>query len=285
MNKFYETHLDSLNEIIIGFPHGSLIVLGSRPAMGKSCLSLSFILELAKKEIPCGILSFELSKERLITKMLGIESQIDPNHVLSIYEKGECKNLNGKDYQRIVCAQNILEGLKIHICDPRDTPSTLDEKLEKFKSLGVKILFIDYLQLIPEFLEDRYSQASCCVQKLKIFSLQNDITVLVNAQLSRKVEERQGHRPYLSDFRDSGCIEEAADICLALLRRSYYDPLDKPGMAEIIVLKNRLGKTGTANATFLNDSGYFANWIPIKQDFINRGVVMGRIPNEAFNSL
>lgn len=273
--NYYPTPFKDLNEIIGGFHSKSLIVLGARPAMGKSALMLSLLLGLAKNEVSCGVISFENSKERIAAKICGIEAEVDPHLILQ-------KEYSGMEYQRIVNSQSVLNDLPINIYDSKEGLK-IEEIIKKFKDIGVSIVFIDYLQLIPEFAEDRYAQISCCVQNLKLYAQKYEMTIFVNSQLSRKVDERPGHRPNLTDFRDSGCIEEAADLCISLLRREYYDPMDKPGMAQVEILKNRLGLVGCINLAFDKTICFFQNYEPLP--FTKDINYLKRTKNMAFESL
>ena len=136
------------------------------------------------------------------------------------------------------------------------------------ESYGVRLLVIDYLQLIAgsgaaRTMENRQNEISEISRMLKTLARELNIPIICASQLSRKVEDRAGHRPMMSDLRESGAIEQDADIVIFLLRREYYDPNDKPGMAEIIVGKNRHGGVGSVNLTFVKELVQFRNYTPI----------------------
>ena len=125
-------------------------------------------------------------------------------------------------------------------------------------SSSIKIFVIDYIQLLMTGkYSDPYIELSEIMNKLKRCSIENEVCIFLASQLSRKVEERPGHRPIMSDFRDSGAVEEVSDLVLFLLRRDYYDANDKPGTAEIIVAKNRFGGDGSVNFIFDKNEGDF----------------------------
>jgi replicative DNA helicase len=133
---------------------------------------------------------------------------------------------------------------------------------------NIGFLMIDYLQLLSgsgnsRSIENRQSEISEISRMLKNLARELNIPVLCLAQLSRKVEERQGHRPMMSDLRESGSIEQDSDVVMFLLRREYYDPYDKPGMAELIIAKNRHGPVGSVNMTYRKELAQFANYVPI----------------------
>ncbi|MBU6446391.1 MAG: replicative DNA helicase, partial [Verrucomicrobia bacterium] len=133
---------------------------------------------------------------------------------------------------------------------------------------NVGFIVIDYLQLISgsgnmRAIENRQTEISEISRMLKNLARELNIPVLCAAQLSRKVEERQGHRPMMSDLRESGSLEQDSDVVMMLFRRDYYDKYDKPGIAEIIVAKNRHGPVGDVQLTFRKEIGQFANYSPV----------------------
>jgi len=136
------------------------------------------------------------------------------------------------------------------------------------ESHGIGLLVVDYLQLLSgsgsnKGSESRQNEISEISRMLKNLARELDIPVLCLAQLSRKVEERAGHRPLMSDLRESGSIEQDADIIMMLLRREYYDPNDRPGTANIFIAKNRHGSVGEVTMTYRKELAQFANYVPI----------------------
>jgi replicative DNA helicase len=133
---------------------------------------------------------------------------------------------------------------------------------------GIGFLAIDYLQLLAgsgnnRSQENRQGEISEISRTLKTLARELNIPILCAAQLSRKVEERQGHRPMMSDLRESGSLEQDSDVVMFLFRRDYYDKHDKPGLAEVIVAKNRHGAIGDVSLTYRKEIGQFANYTPI----------------------
>jgi replicative DNA helicase len=174
------------------------------------------------------------------------------------------------EYQRIVAAVHSMSGHNFLIDDQPGLKITdLRARARRMKeSYGIQFLVIDYLQLITgsgsfRTQENRQNEISEISRMLKNLARELNIPILCLSQLSRKVEERQGHRPMMSDLRESGSIEQDSDIVMFLLRREYYDPLDKPGTAELIVAKNRHGAVGNINLTFRKEIGQFANYSPL----------------------
>ena len=139
---------------------------------------------------------------------------------------------------------------------------------------GIRFLVIDYLQLITgsgssRTQENRQNEIAEISRMLKNLARELNIPVLCLSQLSRKVEERPGHRPMMSDLRESGSIEQDSDIVMFMLRREYYDPMDKPGMAELIIAKNRHGGIGNVNLTYRKEFVQFGNYASMKYDSRN----------------
>jgi replicative DNA helicase len=180
--------------------------------------------------------------------------------------------LNGEEFQRIVAAVNEMQKHVMIIDDqPGLKVTDLRARARRMKeNYGIGFLVIDYLQLITgsgiKSQENRQNEISEISRMLKNLARELNIPILCLSQLSRKVEERQGHRPMMSDLRESGSIEQDSDIVMFLLRREYYDPMDKPGMAELIVAKNRHGAVGNVNLTFRKEIAQFVNYTPIKYD-------------------
>jgi replicative DNA helicase len=137
------------------------------------------------------------------------------------------------------------------------------------EAYDVGFIVIDYLQLITgsgnlRSMENRQNEISEISRMLKNLARELNVPIMCLAQLSRKVEERQGHRPMMSDLRESGSLEQDADLVMFLLRREYYDPHDKPGLAELIVAKNRHGAIGTVNLAYRKEIAQFANYTQMK---------------------
>jgi replicative DNA helicase len=239
--------------------------LAARPAMGKTALAINIAENVCfKSNVPVGIFSLEMSAEQLAHRIICSQAEVES-------EKIKTGSLNGIEYQRIVAA---VHGMNQHVLLIDDQPglkiSDLRARARRMReSHGIELLVIDYLQLISgsgsfRTQENRQNEISEISRMLKNLARELNIPVICAAQLSRKVEERQGHRPMMSDLRESGSIEQDSDIVMFLLRRDYYDPNDKPGMAELILAKNRHGAIGNISLTFRKEIGQFANYIPLK---------------------
>lgn len=259
------THFSDLDKLINGFNHSNLMILAARPAMGKTAFALNIAENICfKNRSPVGIFSLEMSAEQLVHRIVCSQAEVESNKILT----GE---LNGIEYQRIVAAVNEIQNHVMIIDDqPGIKITDLRARARRMKeNFNIGFLVVDYLQLIVgsgsnRTQESRQNEISEISRMLKNLARELDIPILCLSQLSRKVEERAGHRPMMSDLRESGSIEQDSDLIMFLVRREYYDPNDKPGMAELIVAKNRHGAIGNINLTFRKEIAQFANHTPMK---------------------
>lgn len=261
------SHYTDFDKMVNGLGNSNLLILAARPAMGKTAFALNIAENVCfKSNIPVGIFSLEMSAEQLVHRLICSQSEVESDKI-------KTGSLNGIEYQRVVAA---VEQMKNHVMVIDDQPglkiTDLRARARRMKELyGIGLLVVDYLQLITgsgsfRTQENRQGEISEISRLLKNLARELNIPVLCLSQLSRKVEERQGHRPMMSDLRESGSIEQDADVVMFLLRREYYDPMDKPGMAELIVGKNRHGGVGSVNLTFRKEIAQFVNYTPIKYD-------------------
>ncbi len=255
------THFMDLDKIINGFNNSHLVILASRPAMGKTALSLNIAEAVSfKNHIPVGIFSLEMTAQQLVHRIVCSQSEVESNKILT-------GALSTAEFHQVVEAVNEIQQHIIVIDDQPGVKITdLRAKARRMKEChNIGFLVIDYLQLISgsgfvKSAENRQNEISEISRMLKVLARELDIPILCLAQLSRKVEERQGHRPMLSDLRESGSLEQDSDVVLLLLRREYYDPYDRPGQAEVIVAKNRHGGTGSAILTYRKELAKFENF-------------------------
>ncbi len=259
-------HFIDLDKIINGLHESNLYILAARPGMGKTAFAINVSENVCfKNNVPVGIFSLEMSAAQYVHRMICSQSEVES-------EKIQTGALNGLEYQRIVATVNSMHNHTMIIDDqPGLTITDLRARARRMKeTYKIGLLIIDYLQLISgsgssRSLENRQNEISEISRMLKTLARELDIPVICISQLSRKVEERSNHRPLMSDLRESGSIEQDADVVLFLLRREYYDPLDKPGMAELIVAKNRHGATGSVHLAFRKEFAQFANYSPITE--------------------
>ena len=258
------THFIDLDKILNGLNPSNLIILAARPSMGKTAFAINIAENLCfRNKVPVGIFSLEMDATQLLHRVICSQSEVES-------EKIQTGSLNGSEYQRIVAAANMMQKHLMIIDDQPGLKITdVRARARRMKeTYDIGFLVIDYLQLLSgsgnfRSIENRQIEISEISRMLKNLARELNIPILCAAQLSRKVEERQGHRPMMSDLRESGSIENDADVVMMLFRRDYYDKYDKPGLAEIIVAKNRHGPIGDVQLTFRKELGQFANYAPI----------------------
>lgn len=261
------SHFIDLDKMINGLTNSNLMILAARPAMGKTSLAINIAENVCfKSKIPVGIFSLEMSAEQLVHRIVCSQAEVESDRI-------KTGSLDGMEFQRIVASVNNMQKGVMIIDDQAGLKITdLRARARRMKeSYGVGFLVIDYLQLISgsgsnKSAESRQNEISEISRLLKNLARELNIPILCLSQLSRRVEERQGHRPMMSDLRESGSIEQDADIVMFLLRREYYDPNDKPGVAEVIVGKNRHGSVGSVQLTFRKEYAQFVNYSPLRTE-------------------
>lgn len=263
INTFFRDLDNLLNG---GFETPSLVCIGSRPSMGKTSFMLSIIAKQIENEIPVGLISLNETKNQILRRFLSISSLIETNR-FKINESGvDCViDMNGLEFQRIV-GSNALWEKYIHFMSKAYSLNEILAEMEIFIRKGVKIIYLDFFQVLIRARDgDLYQESSKIINELKIFANLNNVIIVIASQLNRKSEERPGHRPYLSDLRDSGALEEVADYVIFLHRREYYDPMDRPELAELIVSKHRFGGVGSIPVKFNAQLG-FRDFYPLKPE-------------------
>jgi replicative DNA helicase len=255
------THFIDLDKLIHGLSPSNLMILAARPAMGKTALALNIAENICfKNELPVGIFSLEMTAEQLLHRIVCSQAEVESDKI-------KTGALSGSEFQRIVAAVNSMHHQTLIIDDQPGLKITdLRARARRMREAhGIELLVIDYLQLISgsgytKNVENRQMEISEISRMLKNLARELNIPILCLSQLSRKVEERAGHRPMMSDLRESGSIEQDADIVMFLLRRDYYDEYDKPGAAELTIAKNRHGGIGIVNLAFRKEIAQFNNY-------------------------
>lgn len=242
-----------LDKITTGLHEGNLIILAARPAMGKTALALNVAKYVATKERkPAVIFSLEMGAEELIERMLASEGMVPAYHL-------KTGNLSTDEWKRLVQAQNNLYDAPIFVDDMAGIRiSEIRSKARKLAQEmgGLGVIIIDYLQLITGSKgENRQQVVSEISRELKILAKDLKVPVIALSQLSRAVEQRQDKRPMLADLRESGSIEQDADIVAFLYREAYYqkeqaDSQESNNVTELILEKNRHGSLGTVKLYF-----------------------------------
>ncbi len=242
-----------------GLQPSDLIVIAGRPSMGKSALALG-IAEYAGvvQKIPLAMFSLEMSKEQLVQRMLCSHAKVDAHKVRTGY-------LATSDWPRLTAAAGKLSEAPIFIDDsPAISVMELRAKARRLKAHhDIQMIILDYMQLMRGSsmnAESRQQEISEISRSLKALARELSVPVIAISQLSRAVESRTDHRPQLSDLRESGAIEQDADVVVLILREEYYNPSpDNQGVAEVIIAKQRNGPVGVLKLAFIKEYTRFEN--------------------------
>lgn len=234
-----------LDRVLTGLNKSDLIVIAARPAMGKTAFALNIVTNACMKNegMKVAIFSLEMSNEQLVMRMLSSESRV-PSQSL------KTGNISSEEWERLSIGAAHLAKMNIFLSDAGGlTVPQMKAKLRRIKGLGLVV--IDYLQLMDSAKVksgNRVEIVSEITRQLKLMAKELDVPVIVLSQLARGPDSRTDHRPVLSDLRESGSIEQDADIVMMLYRDSYYHPeTDQQNVSECIVAKNRHGEVGTVN--------------------------------------
>ena len=255
-----ETGFAELDKMTAGFHPSDLIIVAARPGLGKTSLCLNVAQHVAiKKHQTVGIFSLEMSKEQLVKRLLCAEGEVDAHKVNTGY-------LNKEDWARLGRAAGALAQTRVFIDDSANIAVTeMRSKARRLKAEhGLDLLIVDYLQLMTgseKKYENRTQEISQISRGLKALAKELSVPVVAISQLSRAVEARRGdHRPQLSDLRESGSIEQDADLVLFIYREELHNPTeDNSGIAELIIGKQRNGPTGSMQLAFVKQFTKFAN--------------------------
>ena len=243
-----------------GLQKSDLILLAARPSMGKTAFALNIVQNVAIREnIPTAVFSLEMSKEQLVNRMLCSEAMLDA-------QKLRTGEMEEKDWTALIEAMGPVSQAPIYIDDTSGiSPMDVRSKCRRLKlEKGLGLIVIDYLQLMSgnSRNDSRQQEISEISRSLKAIAREMDVPVIALSQLSRACEQRADHRPMLSDLRESGSIEQDADIVAFLYRDEYYFPeSEKKNQAELIIAKQRNGPTGTINLTWLKQCTKFGNYL------------------------
>ena len=243
-----------------GLQPSDFILIAARPSMGKTAFVLNLVDHIAvKKGLPCMVFSLEMSKEQLVNRMLAMESNVDS-------QKLRTGTLSDSDWDAVVEGIGVIGNSKLIIDDtPGISIMELRSRCRKMKlEYGLSVVIIDYLQLMSGSGkgggDNRQQEISEISRSLKALARELSAPVIALSQLSRACETRQDHRPMLSDLRESGAIEQDADVVMFIYRDDYYNKdTDMPNIAEVIIAKQRNGPIGTVNLVWRPEFTKFAN--------------------------
>jgi len=253
------TGYPDLDSYTAGFQNSDLIIVAARPAVGKTALSLNMAQNIAiNYKIPVAIFSLEMSKEQLAQRMLCSEAEID-------MQKLKTASLPDHGWKKLTKALSKLSEARIYIDDTAAITTTeIRAKARRLRiEKGLGLIIIDYMQLMQggrSRIENRVQEVSEIARSLKTLARELDVPVIAISQLSRAIEQRHDRRPLLSDLRESGEIEQTADVVLFIHREDYYNPKSAKGnIAEVIIAKQRNGPVGTIELVFRKEIAKFSS--------------------------
>ena len=241
-----------------GLQRSDLVVVAGRPSMGKSAFAIGIAEHAGVLEkVPTAIFSLEMSKEQLVQRMLCSHAKVDAQKVRTGY-------LATSDWPRLTAAAGKLSEAPIFIDDtPAISVMELRAKARRLKAHhDIQLIILDYMQLMrgSTGMENRQQEISEISRSLKALARELNVPVIAISQLSRAVESRTDHRPQLSDLRESGAIEQDADVVVLILREEYYNPSpENQGIAEVIIAKQRNGPVGSMKLAFIKEFTKFEN--------------------------
>jgi replicative DNA helicase len=248
-----------LDRLTAGFQPGNLIIIAARPSMGKSALGLCIAANLAvRHELPVALFTLEMSKTEVTQRLMCSEAKVESQRLRT-------GKLAVDDWPRLTAACDKLAKAPIYVDDSASiTMMEIRSKARRLKSRepNLGLIVVDYLQLMTSGtnMENRVQEVSQISRNLKVLARDLDVPILAMSQLSRAVEQRHDKRPILSDLRESGSIEQDADLVAFIYRDEYYnDDSDQQGLAEVILAKHRNGPTDAIKLSFLKRYAKFAD--------------------------
>ncbi|WP_018086897.1 replicative DNA helicase [Desulfurispora thermophila] len=253
-----QTGFVDLDRLLCGLQPGDLVIIAGRPAMGKTSFGMTVAHNAAlKHQVPVAVFSLEMSRAQLVQRVLCAEAMVDQQKVRS-------GHLTPEDWSRLVDASLRLSRAPLFIDDSAGlSVRQLKSRARRLKNeKGLGLVVVDYLQLLTanRRVENRQQEIADISRSLKAAAKDLEVPVIALAQLSRSVESRQDKRPIMSDLRESGSLEQDADVVMFIYREEYYKPdSEKKGIAEIIVAKQRNGPTGVVELAFLKEFTRFMN--------------------------
>ena len=252
------TGYTDLDRMTSGLQKSDLILLAARPSMGKTALALNIAMNVVKNGASVALFSLEMSKEQYVQRIISQESMVDST-------KLRTGSLDDDDWTRLINTMSLISNCKIYI---DDTPSvSLFEMMSKCRRLkiekGLDLIVVDYLQLMSDGgrTDNRQQEISNISRGLKALARELDCPVVALSQLSRAPELRNDHRPVMSDLRESGAIEQDADVVMMLYRDEYYhkEESERKGITDVIITKQRNGPVGTVELAWIGQYTKFGN--------------------------
>ena len=252
------TGFKDLDDLTSGLQKANMVIIAARPSMGKTAFALNIAQAAAVKgKASVLIFSMEMTKTELGQRLLAMDSRVD-------MQKLKTGNLERRDWDQINLALDQLSKAEINIDDSSRTIVEMRNKCRRLKAAkGLDLIVVDYIQMMNTEgrTEGRQQEITTISRYLKQLAMEMECPVVALSQLFRKPDDRENHRPVLSDLRESGAIEQDADIVMFLYRDEYYnkETTDKPGECEVIIAKNRSGPTDTVYVTWIGKYTKFAD--------------------------
>ncbi len=251
------THFADLDATLAGLQEGNLIVIAARPSMGKSSLALNIATNVSKEKKITAFFSLEMTKEELVQRVLFAEAKVTSGDA----RKGQ---LGPEKWSRVVEAASKVNNMPLYFDDASViTVTDIRAKSRRLKaSKGLDLIVVDYLQLMQGLSGDNRQQEIAEISRnLKNLARELKVPIVALSQLNRAAEAREDKRPRLGDLRESGAIEQDADIVMMLYRDDYYNPAtERPGVAEVNIVKHRSGSTGKVDLYFSKEYTQFSNY-------------------------
>ncbi len=255
------TGFDDLDKMTAGFQGGDLVIVAGRPSMGKTSLAMNIAEHAAiSAGVPVAIFSMEMSAEQLSFRMISSLGRVNQSHLRT-------GNFSDEDWHRINAAVSLMSEAKIFIDDtPALNPTEVRARSRRLaREHGLGLIVLDYLQLmqVPGTVENRATEISQISRSLKALAKELSVPIVALSQLNRSVEQRNDKRPVMSDLRESGAIEQDADLIAFIYRDEVYNKETiRKGIADIIIAKQRNGPIGEVPLTFLGEYTKFENYVP-----------------------
>ena len=253
------TGFRDLDSLLTGMNGGELILVAARPAMGKTAFVLNIVHYLSiKKNIPSVVFSLEMSRKQLMSRIIAMDAMVDSKAL-------KLGTLSDDDWDKVIESADVVGRAPIYIeADYAVTLSDLRTRCRYHKqNNGIQLIVLDYLQLMSttKNVESRQQFISDISRGLKNLSIELDVPIIALSQLSRAVDARTDHKPVLSDLRESGAIEQDADVVMFIYRDEYYNPetTTKPQTAEITIAKHRSGEVGSVDLRWIGKYTKFAD--------------------------
>ena len=251
------THFADLDSTLAGLQDGNLVVIAARPSMGKTSLAINIATNVSKEKKVTAFFSLEMTKEELVQRVLFSEAKVTSGDA----RKGE---LGPEKWSRVVEAASKVNNIPLYFDDASViTVTDIRAKSRRLKaSKGLDLIVVDYLQLMQGLSgENRQQEIAEISRNLKNLARELKVPILALSQLNRAAEAREDKRPRLGDLRESGAIEQDADIVMMLYRDDYYNPAsERPGVAEVNIVKHRSGSTGKVDLYFSKEYTQFSNY-------------------------